>query len=981
MSRVRRRGPSLVAALAVLVGSASGQQWYNHPELDWQTFETEHFLIHFHQGTERSAREAATVAEKVYGPITRMYNFEPAAKTHLIIKDVDDDSNGLAYFYDNKIEIWARPLDYDLRGSHRWMQGVITHEFVHIIQLATSMKFSHRVPGLYLQWIDYEDEKREDVLYGYPNVLVSYAYPGVNIPPWFAEGVAEFMYPGANYDYWDSHRDMLLRDRVLGHNLLSLAGMSSFGKRGIGNESAYNQGFAFVTYLAERFGPQVLEKVAREMSTPWAVSMNRALRRATGVSGKQLYRDWSAELEESYFQRMQAVLDNPVTGEVLVKEGTANLHPVWRPGRRSFAYLSNREADYFSQTNLYLYDLATGESEKLADGVRSAPCWSVDGERIYYAARGEPDKTGARWLDLYVYDLEEESEERLTHGRRVTSPILVGADSLMAYLTVYDGTSNIRLLDLATGADSALTNFSDGIYLFSLTWDQSANLLICDANTNHGRELLAVALSDGEARPYLPRWPVLAADAREPDQSAGGLVLGSDASGIFNLYLLGADGREGYITNTTGGAFMPSMSADGEVLYSLYADGGYKIAHLPEPQLLDEQAVGYAPDYWRRWPTSPLETGDGALVARDYVETMSRPFILPRLMVDYGTVKPGFYFYANEVINRLFMFGGASINRLRDTDYFLIFEFSRLKPTLYAEIYTVQRHVSQGFDYYAYRGTNNLRFNLLEGVVGGRLPLGLHRFWLEASHSRYRETVYPEVEGLSYPSFSFDYFIGSSLTARWRYSARPPEYGGNMFPTKGYELGLELRAEKNDLVGGFGINEDYGTLEPKFVANNTVKLLLNFRRNFALHRRNKIGATYQVNLGWLSNQKVDDFFYFFGGGLPGLRGSTYYDSTAQGPNLMIQTLSLRVPVLLERHIPLAQLIVQNASLGGILQLGDAFSGSWLENRYRWSAGLELRLSGYSFYVFPFALSYEIHTMLEGDQGNYRHYFSLLFDFQ
>ena len=35
---------------------------YNHPELEWKTIETQHFKIHFHQGTERSAREAATAA-------------------------------------------------------------------------------------------------------------------------------------------------------------------------------------------------------------------------------------------------------------------------------------------------------------------------------------------------------------------------------------------------------------------------------------------------------------------------------------------------------------------------------------------------------------------------------------------------------------------------------------------------------------------------------------------------------------------------------------------------------------------------------------------------------------------------------------------------------------------------------------------------------------------------------------------------------
>ena len=37
----------------------------NHPELVWETIETEHFFIHFHKETERSAREAAIVAEKV----------------------------------------------------------------------------------------------------------------------------------------------------------------------------------------------------------------------------------------------------------------------------------------------------------------------------------------------------------------------------------------------------------------------------------------------------------------------------------------------------------------------------------------------------------------------------------------------------------------------------------------------------------------------------------------------------------------------------------------------------------------------------------------------------------------------------------------------------------------------------------------------------------------------------------------------------
>ena len=196
------------------------QSWHNHPELNWQTIETEHFSVHFHDETKRSAEEAAAVAETIYEPVTAFYEFEPDSKTQIIIQDVDDISNGAAYYYDNKIIIWALPLNFDLRGSHRWMNNVITHEFTHIVQIGAAMKYPRRFPASFIQLMNYEDEKRPDVLYGYPNIIMSYPLPGVSVPPWLAEGTAQFMYPGAEFDFWDSHRDMIVRDRILNNNLL-----------------------------------------------------------------------------------------------------------------------------------------------------------------------------------------------------------------------------------------------------------------------------------------------------------------------------------------------------------------------------------------------------------------------------------------------------------------------------------------------------------------------------------------------------------------------------------------------------------------------------------------------------------------------------------------------------------------------------------------------------------------------------------------
>ena len=123
------------------VSTSSGQDpfQYNHPELEWSTFETEHYFVHFHQGTQRTAELVGKIAEDIYIPVTKLYDYEPSGKIHFIIKDTDDYSNGAAYFFDNKIEIWAQNLDYIMRGTKNWLRDVVTHEFVHMISIQKSI--------------------------------------------------------------------------------------------------------------------------------------------------------------------------------------------------------------------------------------------------------------------------------------------------------------------------------------------------------------------------------------------------------------------------------------------------------------------------------------------------------------------------------------------------------------------------------------------------------------------------------------------------------------------------------------------------------------------------------------------------------------------------------------------------------------------------------------------------------------------------
>src|SRR5690625_6640564 len=61
---------------------------------------------------------------------------------------------------------------------------------------------------------------------------------------------------------------MLLRSRLESDSSLSLKEMSSFSsKNGLERELVYNQGFAFVNYLAWRFGEELLRELTRESSS------------------------------------------------------------------------------------------------------------------------------------------------------------------------------------------------------------------------------------------------------------------------------------------------------------------------------------------------------------------------------------------------------------------------------------------------------------------------------------------------------------------------------------------------------------------------------------------------------------------------------------------------------------------------------------------------------------------------------------------
>ncbi len=607
---------------------------FSRPTLDWYQIETEHFVVLFHldeegRGSSRSAQVAARVAEEVYGPITKMYGYEPDDKVHIILKDYEDYSNGAAFFFDNKIEIWAPALNSSLRGAHDWMRNVITHEFTHIVQVQSAMKLPRAMPFGYLQVLDYENVRRPDVLYGYPNVLVSYPVVGLSNPAWLAEGTAQYQHDHVHYDQWDSHRDMLLRTRVLEDKTLRLSELGSFySKSSLMREGVYNYGFAFTLYLTNKYGNEVLSEITNNLRR-WGIwRVEEAIELATGVRGKEVYDQWLQELGQAYREAITPIEASLVEGTIIEPDGFANYFPRFSPDGSKLAYISNK-GEHFSRVTLYVRDLSAGSTvahdlgsmagdyicslgHRVKSGVTGAAAWRPDGNALAYA-RQRTTPEGFLYTDLHVIELDTETSTQLTHDARASQPAWDSTGTRIAYVASNDGTSNVWLLDVDTGETMPITQFANGTQVTGPMWDGDWIYFARLDPGKHGNDLWRIKVDGSDPVPVVQT----IADERSPTIANGILYYASDASGIYNIYRMDGDTSE-QLTQVIGGAFMPDMGPDGTLAYATYEWDGYKIALVEDPTAPDTTISYTSPEFITKivLPHDPANDADVRALAR-----------------------------------------------------------------------------------------------------------------------------------------------------------------------------------------------------------------------------------------------------------------------------------------------------------------------------------------------------------------------------
>jgi Tol biopolymer transport system component len=990
-----RKPARLWCALLTLMGvtSAQAQDEFYHPELSWRTIETDHFYVHYHTGAERTARVVAKVAEDIYAPVTTLYHHEPDGKVSFVIKDYDDFSNGGAYFFDNKVEIWASSLDFDLRGTHNWLRNVVTHEFTHIVQIQTSLKFGRKIPAFYLQWLQYESERRPDVLYGYPNGIVSYPVSGFTVPSWFAEGVAQYNRKELAYDSWDAHRDMILRMYALDSSMLTWNEMAVFGKTSLGNESSYNAGFAFVRYIGEHYGDDKLEAISRNLSSLTATTVDGAIEGAVGKNGSDLYGEWKESVRNDYTARTAALREHLRQGEVIANVGFGNFYPAFSPEGNTIAYVSNKEADYFSLSSLFLYDIASKKEKLLSPGVRSNISWSPDGKRIYYSKVSKENDHWSSLFDLYVYDIGKDEETRLTRGLRANAPAVSPDGQRIAYVSGSDGTLNLFTMKSDGSEIRKLTEYSQGEQVYNPKWSPDARSIVFDYSVKDGRDVALISGGGGPvtlllATPSDERNAVFTADGSK-------IIFSCDKSGIFNLYQYDLASKEiAQLTNVLGGAFMPAVNRSGELAYAAYTSTGYKIALLSESRPLSEPAGYLLPDPRTREQAVPAAGSDGGdqdrfdwKSLRAYDDTKVPPYadttykniatsltIVPFLRVDnynprnkgIDVLKIGAYGFSYDMLDRYGFFAGAAFNKRGERDLFFNFDYRGkipglfqlgLEPALSLEAYNITRTTGSQITLPLDTIGVDVSYNLLEFDVALKQKIISEALGVELryAHSRYTASVgafslpdLPPPNNLV-QAFSELYLIGNDLSTTLNLEGIYPSRTQEINP-----VGRKIRLRYDYEFNKFNPSSEYevsnGLLVPKYSQVNFHRLEMSWRESHKLPGwRHTLSA--QVKAGTIFGPPVDDFFDFYIGGLGGMKGYPFY--SMGGNEFGYANLTYRFPLFEHIDMRFLQLYFDKLYAALYGDVGEAWTGGGPQaQHFKRDAGVELRLEAFSYYAFP-----------------------------
>jgi len=611
----------------------------NQSAIKWKSAETEHFLAHYPVEYRERAAMAISFAENVYDTITIRYKIKLPSKVNLVFNN-GLFSNGEANPVYNMMQIWLTNWDFKIRGSHPWINDVITHEFSHLASIQNASKTP-------LPWIQALQISKTDFLNEKNQLNIGAYIPFTVMPLWFAEGTAQFESYRMGFDRWDTHRDMLLRTAFLENKVLPLEFMENFSEQALEGElGPYTQGFDLVRYIAETYGENAIPELWKDMGKLSNWTLSGALSERFKITEKELYKNWKENRKEHY-EKIRSSVGEVKAGKKISDGSFYNEFISVANG--NLYGLSNFKTDFFDGEIFEYKDSTPKPFEKfklkkpyLSQGmnIKQTP----KGLLLAYVTYQNRDKKGKPYFDIAIADTSGKSHLATKFADAVYPDISPDGKQVVFARREANGT---RFFLSIANTDS-LSDYKD------LVAPQGAEFNIYNPKFSPDGKKIAFSYFDGTKRKIgifeNESWKSFnpenrGSDNRDPSWSADGksIYYSSDETGIFNLYKKDLEtGETKKTTNVLGGAFSPIEKKD-SLFYINYDRDGFSIYRIHNSSTA--HPVSYA--------DTPLKAGTFASdeisfanSERSYIPIPRMPILVPLFAFedrspDFGAVNTG----------------------------------------------------------------------------------------------------------------------------------------------------------------------------------------------------------------------------------------------------------------------------------------------------------------------------------------------------
>ncbi len=191
--------------------------------------------------------------------------------------------------------------------------------------------------------------------------------------------------------------------------------------------------------------------------------------------------------------------------------------PVWSPDSVHIAFVGLKD----SQSDIYLYDLRSGELQQITDDLYEDrdPSFSPDGQTLIFSSEYREDGTLTfRQYAVFSYRLDTGQRTRLTpYLPEVKNPVLLG-DTAVTFVGLVDGVSNVVYYDLRSQKFYQLTRYLTGI-----------------RELGHGGDYIAFSLLwKGGYDVFVTKWEILQPEPVSPDTVPGPEIADLDSVSLSN---------------------------------------------------------------------------------------------------------------------------------------------------------------------------------------------------------------------------------------------------------------------------------------------------------------------------------------------------------------------------------------------------------------------------------------------------------------